>query len=78
MFASTKEGQWIGEHCWDFGFVLRYQEDKEEITGITYESWHLRYVGVQVAQYMRKEHLCLEEFTQQWRAAAAAYEGAAK
>ena len=77
-FASTKEGQWIGEHCWDFGFVLRYQEDKEEITGITYESWHLRYVGVQVAQYMRKEHLCLEEFTQQWRAAAAAYEGAAK
>ena len=76
-FAGTKEGQWIAEHCWDFGFVLRYQEDKEAITGITYESWHLRYVGVQVAQYMRQKHYCLEEFTQEWRAAAAAYEGAA-
>ena len=77
-FASTKEGQWVGEHCWDFGFVLRYQEDKEEITGITHESWHLRYVGVQVAQYMRQRNLCLEEFTDEWQAAASAYEGAAQ
>ena len=76
-FAGTKEGQWVGEHCWDFGFVLRYQEDKEAITGITHESWHLRYVGVQVAQYMREKNLCLEEFTDEWQAAAAAYGGEA-
>lgn len=75
-FASTKEGMWVGEHCWDYGFIIRYQEDKKEITGIEPESWHLRYVGVQVAQYMRDHHLCLEEFTQEWQAAVAAYEGA--
>ena len=74
-FADTKEGKWIAEHCWEFGFVLRYQADKEELTGITYESWHLRYVGVQVAEYMREHNLCLEEFTEEWQAAAAKYEG---
>ncbi len=73
-FASTKEGQWVNEHCWDFGFIIRYQEDKKEITKIEPESWHLRYVGVQVAQYMRDQHLCLEEFTAEWQAAVAAYE----
>ena len=74
-FASTKAGKWVAEHCWEYGFVIRYQADKEDITGIAYESWHLRYVGVQVAQYMRSKNLCLEEFTEEWQAAAAAYEG---
>ena len=74
-FAETKEGRWLAENCWDYGFIIRYQEDKEDITGISYESWHLRYVGVQVAQYMRDKHLCLEEFTQEWHAAVAEYEG---
>ena len=59
-FANTKEGKWIAEHCWDYGFVIRYQKEKEEITQITYEPWHLRYVGVQIAQYMRENNLCLE------------------
>lgn len=75
-FANSKEGKWLAENCWDYGFILRYQEDKEEITQIGYESWHLRYVGVQVAQYMRDNHLCLEEFTEEWKEAVAAYEGA--
>lgn len=75
-FATTKEGLWVAEHCWDYGFIIRYQPDKEELTGITAEPWHLRYVGVQVAQYMRSENLCLEEFTAQWKEAAAAYEAA--
>lgn len=74
-FAQTKQGQWVAKNCWDYGFILRYQEDKEEITGIAYESWHLRYVGVQVAQYMRDEHLCLEEFTAQWKDVVNKYEG---
>lgn len=75
-FGTTKEGLWVAEHCWDYGFVVRYQPDKEDLTGITAEPWHLRYVGVQVAQYMRSENLCLEEFTAQWKEAAAAYEAA--
>ncbi len=44
-FGETKQGKWLAENCWDYGFILRYQKDKEEITGITYEPWHLRYVG---------------------------------
>ena len=75
-FGTTKEGLWVAEHCWDYGFIIRYQPDKENLTGITAEPWHLRYVGVQVAQYMRSENLCLEEFTAQWKEAAAAYEAA--
>lgn len=73
-FAKTKEGQWVAEHCWDYGFIIRYQEDKEDITKIEYEPWHLRYVGVQVAQYMREHNLCLEEFTDEWNAAVVEYE----
>jgi D-alanyl-D-alanine carboxypeptidase len=74
-FGETQEGKWLAENCWDFGFVIRYQKDKEEITQITYEPWHLRYVGVQVAQYMREQNLCLEEFTQEWKSAVTAYDG---
>lgn len=74
-FANSKEGKWLAENCWDYGFIIRYQEDKEDITGIGYESWHIRYVGVQVAQYMRDENLSLEEFTEEWEAAAAEFEG---
>jgi len=73
-FGKTKHGIWLAENCWDYGFIIRYQKDKEEITGIIYEPWHLRYVGVQVAQYMRDHNLCLEEFTEEWQAAVADYE----
>ena len=73
-FGDTKHGKWLAENCWDYGFIIRYQPDKEEITGIIYEPWHLRYVGVQVAQYMRDNNLCLEEFTEEWQSAVAEYE----
>ena len=75
-FAPSKEGRWLAENCWDYGFILRYPEDKVDITKIKYESWHIRYVGVQVAQYMRDHDLCLEEFTQEWKEAVAQYEAA--
>ena len=55
---------------------IRYQKNKEDITQITYEPWHLRYVGVQVAQYMHENDLCLEEFTAEWKEAAAQYQTA--
>ena len=73
-FGKTKEGIWLAENCWDYGFIIRYQQGKGDLTGIIYEPWHLRYVGVQVAQYMRDHNLCLEEFTAEWKEAAAAYE----
>ena len=75
-FGQTKQGKWLAENCWDYGFIIRYQKDKEEITEIIYEPWHLRYVGVQVAQYMRDQNLCLEEFTAEWKEAVARYEAA--
>ena len=73
-FGKTKHGEWLAENCWDYGFIIRYQKDKEDLTKIIYEPWHLRYVGVQVAQYMRDQNLCLEEFTAEWKAAVAEYE----
>ena len=58
--------QWLMEHCWDYGFILRYPNDKSEITGIIYEPWHYRYVGVEIAQEIRDLGLTLEEFLEQY------------
>ena len=54
--------QWLMEHCWEYGFILRYPKDKQEITGITYEPWHYRYVGREAAEYIMANGLCLEEY----------------
>lgn len=61
--ASAPECQWMAEHCQEFGFILRYPRDKEAITEINYEPWHMRYVGEPVASYIMENGLCLEEFT---------------
>lgn len=61
-FADTKEGKWLEEHSYEYGFVLRYPEGKEYITSIEYEPWHFRYVGREAAVVMKTENLCLEEF----------------
>ncbi|MDO4483234.1 MAG: D-alanyl-D-alanine carboxypeptidase family protein [Clostridia bacterium] len=61
-FKGTKQAAWLAEHCWDYGFILRYQDDKKELTGITGEPWHFRYVGREHALIMRDENLCLEEY----------------
>lgn len=53
---------WLEENCADYGFVIRYPEGKTGITGISYEPWHLRYVGGEAARYMMENDLCLEEF----------------
>ena len=59
---TTEEQQWLMEHCWEYGFILRYPQDKQEITGITYEPWHYRYVGRETAAQIRDSGLCLEEY----------------
>lgn len=61
-FENTPEGQWLREHSWEYGFTLRYDRGKEEITGIHYEPWHFRYVGMEVAKYLKEQELSLEEF----------------
>lgn len=61
-FADTEEGQWLEEHSYEYGFILRYPSGKEYITGIEYEPWHFRYVGREAAAIMKAEELCLEEF----------------
>ena len=53
---------WLVEHCWEYGFILRFPEGKEDITGIVYEPWHFRYVGTRVSIPLRDSGLCLEEY----------------
>lgn len=61
-FATTAEGIWLKENCWRFGFILRYPQEKEHITGYAYEPWHIRYVGVPLAYYLFTNNLTLEEY----------------
>ena len=53
---------WLAVHCWEYGFILRYPEGKQHITGITNEPWHFRYVGTAVSMDMKDSGLCLEEY----------------
>ena len=61
-FASTQEFQWLVINAHRFGFVLRYPEGKSGITGMIYQPWHWRYVGVEAATEMKEKNLCLEEY----------------
>lgn len=60
--GSTRVQQWLMEHCWDYGFILRYPEGTTDITGIIYEPWHYRYVGLEVALEMKELGITLEEY----------------
>ena len=61
-FENTKAYAWLLENASDYGFVLRYPKEKEDITGIEYEPWHWRYVGQEHAKKMKEQNLCLEEY----------------
>ena len=61
-FANTPAGKWLAENCVRYGFIIRYPEGKEHITGYMYEPWHVRYVGVEMAEMISESGLCLEEF----------------
>ena len=64
-FANTPAYAWLIEHCADYGFILRFPEGKEDITGVIYEPWHYRYVGEEAARYIMDNDLCLEEYLAQ-------------
>lgn len=61
-FGETKEGKWLKENAHKYGFIIRYPKGKEEITGYSYEPWHIRYVGKEVSQSIYKNNITLEEF----------------
>lgn len=61
-FATQKEYDWLMEHAHEYGFILRYTEEKMPITGIVDEPWHWRYVGVEYAEKIKNSGLCLEEY----------------
>lgn len=61
-FGNTVEAKWLAEHAHRFGFILRYPKDKETITGVIYEPWHFRYVGIEAATEIYEQGLCLEEY----------------
>ncbi|WP_449622803.1 VanY-A/VanY-F/VanY-M family D-Ala-D-Ala carboxypeptidase [Robertmurraya sp. Marseille-Q9965] len=56
------EGKWIEENAWKYGFILRYPKDKTAITGIQYEPWHIRYVGLPHSVIMEEKNFALEEY----------------
>ena len=61
-YAQTDAAKWLLANGQNYGFILRYPKDKEEITGISFEPWHYRYVGIDVAKEIKQQGLCLEEY----------------
>ena len=61
-FDNTPETIWLANHCHEYGFILRYPKGKENITGYIYESWHVRYVGMENAKLIHDSGLTLEEY----------------
>jgi zinc D-Ala-D-Ala carboxypeptidase len=60
-FGKSKEGRWVAEHAHLYGFIVRYPEDKTEITGYMYEPWHIRYVGIELATILFESGKVMEE-----------------
>ena len=61
-FGETAEGKWIKEHCYEFGFIIRYPKGKETVTEYQFEQWHLRYVGEKAAKEIMEKEITLEEY----------------
>ena len=59
---NTAAYKWLYEHCAEYGFIVRYPNEKTDITGIIYEPWHFRYVGVEAATYIMEHNITLEEY----------------
>jgi len=66
-FAATTTGKWLIANCWKYGFILRYPQNKIEITRFLFEPWHYRFVGVEEAKKITESGLCLEEYIAKMR-----------
>ena len=62
IFADSEEYTWMLENSYKYGFIMRYPKDKERITGYKYESWHYRYVGKEIAEYIFENDLTYDEY----------------
>ena len=65
-FENTKEFDWMQDNAYKYGFILRFPKDKDNITGYQYESWHYRYVGKEIAQYIHEHDITYEEYYAQF------------
>lgn len=65
--ADKPISSWLNRHAHEYGFILRYPEGKEDITGVAYAPYHYRYVGVEAATYIHDKGLCLEEFLELYK-----------
>lgn len=65
-FRKTPQAHWLADHCHEYGFIIRYTAEKEHITGIAEEPWHIRYVGIEAATRMKENNWCLEEYIQKY------------
>ena len=63
---QTPEYQWLSEHAAEYGFILRYPQNKQDITGVEFKPWHWRYVGKELASFLVEQNLTLEEYWQQY------------
>lgn len=63
-FLVSEVGRWVEENCWDYGFILRYPENRSDLTGIPNEPWHYRYVGLPHSLIIQQEGWVLEEYIQ--------------
>lgn len=70
-FGKTKEGIWLAENAWRFGFIIRYREEWTEVTGYAYEPWHIRYVGKEHAAVLQEMDIPLEQYVETLRGLAA-------
>ena len=61
-FAGTKESKWLLENAYKYGFILRYPDDLTDITGYKYESWHYRYVGLEIAKDIKDKKMTYDEY----------------
>ncbi|HLR52184.1 MAG TPA: D-alanyl-D-alanine carboxypeptidase family protein [Candidatus Avamphibacillus sp.] len=64
-FGETPEGKWLKKHASEYGFIIRYPQGKEDITGYQYEPWHLRYVGKKAAKEIMEKGITLEEYLEE-------------
>lgn len=63
-FKGTQQQKWLHKYCWDYGFIIRYTDEKQDITGFLGEEWHIRYVGTEHSKIMKEKDWCLEEYLQ--------------
>lgn len=66
-FEDTPQFEWLSKNAEDYGFIMRYPKSKQAITGVIYEPWHYRYVGVENAKAIKESGLCLEEFLENYK-----------